>query len=85
MDTIVTGASAHSQNAGNIQGNQQQTIENGNDGQMLTSTPIIKSEVSKVDSIVSMDPNSTSEMSMSTPQSNKTSKRNKAQIGNDSE
>lgn len=84
METIVgTATTSHSQGTGNLQGNQQQTIENGNDGQILTSTPIIKSEVSKMESFVSMDLNSTGDIPM-TPAPTKTGKRNKGSTSNES-
>uniref|UniRef100_W8B786 Transcription factor GAGA n=1 Tax=Ceratitis capitata TaxID=7213 RepID=W8B786_CERCA len=38
---------------------QQQGIENGNETQIITSTPHIKTEVTKVETIVTMDPNIT--------------------------
>ncbi|KAI9586776.1 hypothetical protein GQX74_002623 [Glossina fuscipes] len=86
MDTIIsTPTSSHTQGAGTIQTTQQQqqNIENGNDGQMITSTPIIKSEVTKVETIV-MDPNAPGEVSMTTTSTTapaKTGKRAKSTPG----
>lgn len=59
METIIsTPTSSHTGGvAQQQQVQQQQQIENGNETQLLTSTPIIKSEVTKVETIVSMDPN----------------------------
>ncbi|XP_075162219.1 trithorax-like isoform X2 [Haematobia irritans] len=79
MDTIISTPTTSHQTT-TVQSNQQQQvqqqqqIENGNETQMITSTPIIKSEVTKVETIV-MDPNSTGEISMSTP--GKSGKRSK--------
>lgn len=85
MEGIINApTSSHAQNAGTIQtGQQQQGIENGSDGQMMTSTPIIKSEVNKVETIVTMDPNGTGEIPMSTPII-KTGKRSKNVSGAES-
>lgn len=89
MDTIIsTPTSSHTQGAGTIQTTQQQqqNIENGNDGQMITSTPIIKSEVTKVETIV-MDPNAPGEVSMTTTSTTapvKTGKRAKSTPGGES-
>uniref|UniRef100_A0A1A9WD59 BTB domain-containing protein n=1 Tax=Glossina brevipalpis TaxID=37001 RepID=A0A1A9WD59_9MUSC len=87
MDTIIsTPTSSHTQTAGTIQTTQQQqqqNIENGNEGQMITSTPIIKSEVTKVETIV-MDPNAPGEVSMTTASTTtpaKTGKRAKSTPG----
>ncbi|XP_059217238.1 transcription factor GAGA isoform X2 [Stomoxys calcitrans] len=69
--TVQTTQQHHQQQ---VQQQQQQQIENGNDNQMITSTPIIKSEGTKVETIV-MDPNTSGEISISTP--GKSSKRSK--------
>lgn len=50
MDTIM-GTPTSSHGSGQVLG------ENGAEGQLLTSTPIIKSEGQKVETIVTMDPN----------------------------
>ncbi|XP_037937360.1 transcription factor GAGA [Teleopsis dalmanni] len=54
METIITTPTT----SGAVQQTQQlQGIENGNETQIITSTPHIKSEVTKVETIVTMDPN----------------------------
>ncbi|KAI8123350.1 Transcription factor GAGA [Lucilia cuprina] len=58
---------------------QQQQIENGTETQIITSTPIIKSEVTKVETIVSMDPNGSGDVTMVTP--SKPGKRTKNTSG----
>ncbi|XP_073842678.1 trithorax-like isoform X2 [Musca autumnalis] len=72
--TTVQTTQQQQQQVQQQQQQQQQQIENGNDGTMITSTPIIKSEVTKVETIV-MDPNTSGEISISTP--GKTGKRTK--------
>jgi len=57
MDTIMgTPTSSHAA-GGQVVQQQQVLDENGAETQMLTSTPIIKSEGQKVETIVTMDPN----------------------------
>jgi len=53
MDTIM-GTPTSSHGSGSV---QQVLGENGAEGQLLSSTPIIKSEGQKVETIVTMDPN----------------------------
>ena len=81
MDTIIsTPTTSHTGNtAQQQQVQQQQQIENGNETQMLTSTPIIKSEVTKVETIVSMDPNASAEGGGGAPATTTPSKPGKRQ------
>jgi len=85
MDSIIattTPTTTQVSNAAGQQAPQQQAIENGSDGQLMGSTPHIKSEMSKVENIVNVDPsmipvtssNTSGEMISTTPVKGKRSK-----------